>query len=143
MKNKILIIITGIILLTAGYFWGSAIEKERLAFAYREIEEGEKIIKAINSLAIAHILGFGAVTDISDRKITLMHDDEYLEFYTGEDIPILSHVITRDEEGNVVDSEMKEVDFSNIKIGDELDVNLRIIIGEELEALSVTVLSEK
>ncbi len=152
MNNKILIvsiciIIGGIVLLGFGYLAGISLEQEKTGPQLEKLEKFEKMINVLNSLnsskIIASIIAFGEVTKISDRTVTLTYGTENLPVRIKEDAKIYSFIMPApNNKGEQVISgipEQKNAEFKDIKVGDNLNVSLRILPEGELEGLSVII----
>jgi len=140
----IIVLIGGAILLGAGYLAGVSLEKERTAPDLEKLEKLEKINNVLNSFnslkVIPSIVAFGEVTEISGRTVTLTYGAENLPIKIKENAKISSlTALVPDVEGGQVVPEQKTVEFKDIKIGDNLNVSLRLLPEGELEGLSVII----
>lgn len=149
MTNKILIatvcaIIGGVVFLAAGYLAGVGLERGQTGF---RLEKLEKTINVLNSLSsskiIASIVAFGEVTKISDRTVTLTYGTENLPIRIKEDAKVFSFILPApNNKGEQVISdipEQKNAEFKDIKLGDNLNVSIKILLEGQVEGLSVII----
>ncbi|MBU4274882.1 hypothetical protein KKE19_03665 [Patescibacteria group bacterium] len=151
MNNKILIvsicaIIGGVVLLGVGYLVGVGLEKDKTGPQLEKLEKAANILNSLSSLKIiASTIAFGEVTKISDRTITLTYGTENLPIRIKEDAKISSFILPApNDKGEQIISdipEQKTAEFGDIKVGDNLNISLRILPDGEIEGISVIIFS--
>jgi len=106
-----------------------------------------KKVEAVNTLSskvIPSITAFGQVTNISGRDITLTFGGDSLTIKIKEDAPIyLPATATKDKDGNSVTSAQQTAKFSDIKVGDNASVNLKLLATGQIEGQLVIILGAK
>ena len=141
MENKVLITITliigGLALLIVGCFIGILFQTQKTAPQLKQAE-------AISSKVISTIIAVGEVTNISERNVTLVSEKEKLTIFVRENARIISFVypeVEEGEEGILTGPVRERIEFKDIKVGDNLNVDLKILPDGGLETISVIVLS--
>ncbi len=121
-KKKIIILISiSILFLIVGFLFGKIYQIQKGNFQL------EYLISSLNSDVIPSIISYGKVTEINGRNITIAFNDSLIVVYVKEDIPIYK-----------INGRQEEINFEQIKVGDELNVELKINIeSENFEAESV------
>jgi hypothetical protein len=115
---------------------------------YQKQQEGNsktaEAVRALSSRAVPSIAAYGQVLDISGRNITLSYSDESLTFPVIDGADIIS-VTNSNASGSGVTASaaQKKVDFSSIKKGDTLSVNIKLLADGSLEGRSVIIVSSK
>ena len=97
--------------------------------------ETDALTKTLTSKALSSITGSGQVTDIAGRNITLSSGGDSITFNLLGNAQILSFVA--DSTGKMT---QQKVDFSQIKKGDNLSVNLKLLPDGTLEGQAVMIL---
>lgn len=97
--------------------------------------EKSEAINVLSSKVIPSIVAYGRVTDISEKNITLTFSGDTLIIKIKDTASIYSFV--PDEEGN---SNRQKTNFSQIKKGDNVSVNLNMLPDGQLEGESVIIL---
>jgi len=149
MTNKILIIgisaiIGGIVFLGAGYLVGVGLERAETGPQIEKLNKAADILKVLSSLkVIPSVIAFGEVTKISNRTVTLTYGTENLAIRIKEDAKISSYNMPApNDKGEQIISDIpgqKNAEFKDIKIGDKLNVSLKILPDGEIEGLSVII----
>ena len=129
------LIIGSVVLLLAGYFVGSFVEKQQIADQFDESTRAIDTLKALGSSKIVpSIVAYGTVTNISGRDIELSDGEDNLvvSMKDGAKISLVSAPTTGVAGQN-------NVDFSAIKIGDKLNISLIILADGRAEGSSVII----
>ena len=83
----------------------------------------------------------GEVTEISDRNLTLSKEGDTLTILIREDAPIYQEVLPEEETPGVPRPVMREeIEFGEIKVGDQVDISCGLKADASLEGIEVTVL---
>ncbi len=139
MDNKclpiILAIIGGIILLAIGCSAGIIIQTQKTA---SQFDKAARVIESVHSKVIPSIIAVGEVTDISGRTVTLTREEDSLAVFIKEDAEITVLVFYSNGEGSPV---QEEIEFSDIKVGNNVNISLRVLPEEGLQGISVVVFS--
>jgi hypothetical protein len=135
-KNLILVIIGGLILLGLGYSFG-------LSLGQKAIEETEtpladllesKVIRGLNTTAL------GEVIEIAGRNLTLNSDGDTLTISIKENATIYRLVPPEEVTETPQPVEREEIEFEEIKVGDQVDIPCELKADGTLEGIDVTVL---
>ncbi len=138
MKNKDLIpiLITGAVaLLVIGGVVGALVQKQITA---PQLEKASKLSDLAKSGAILSISAGGEITNILDRTVTLTQGGESLVIPIAENAEIVSYV-TPETEGAPL--ERKEINFTDLKVGNYLSVSLKILPDGGFEGTAATMFS--
>jgi len=133
MDNKktiilVSLIMLGIVFLGVGYFAGVTLEKQKMVPELEKITKAAKILNAINSKVIPSPIAFGEITKISGRIVTLNYAGESLDISVKDNAQIYSF-----SQGQ------KQIDFSQIKVGDWLNITIEVLPDGQVQGLSVAV----
>jgi hypothetical protein len=118
MDKKQLYFIFGcacVLLLIIGCLFGVLYQKKN-----SEILQLKNLLGSLNSDVVPSIVSYGKVTEINGRNITISFNDNLIVIYVREDTPIYK-----------MNDGQKEINFDEIKVGDELNVKIRINPDEE------------
>ncbi len=125
------LILGGLVLLVVGVSAGILLEKMALD---PKLEKANTAIKAINSKLIPYITAFGAIQSISGRELTLNYSEETLTIKIRSDAKVLT--IENKTDGT---SAQKEIQMSDLNVGDYVNVNVNISQDNILEGSRVLV----
>lgn len=148
MNNKILtisvfVIIGAVVFLGIGYLVGVSSEQQKSGPQLQKFEEAEKIVKAISSKVVTSVVGYGDVTKISDRTITLTYGKESLDIRVKEDVSIYSfEAPIAPEKGIVSVPAQKKAEFSDIKVGSKINATIKILPDSRVEATSIIIIPQ-
>jgi hypothetical protein len=142
IKGIIIAIILGILIFGAG-FGASMLYKNPSSTTLTQNQmQGQQqlseTIKELSSRVIPSIAAYGTVTNIDGRNISLRYQGDSIVISVMPDAKIYSY--TPSATGSNAKSLTTQVDFSKIKVGDNLSVNLKVIPTGQIEGLSVIVL---
>ncbi|MDP2741818.1 MAG: hypothetical protein Q8O66_04000 [bacterium] len=138
------IIFGGIVLLAVGYFVGIGFttQNQKIISDCEEPQQITKTVGAISSKMIQSIVAFGKVSNISDRTIVITDGEENMSIYVKEDIQISSFILATADKGGTSSTTSKQikVEFSDIKIGDQVSTTIKILPDNKIEAVSVIII---
>jgi hypothetical protein len=140
----ILIIFSGIILLSVGYFVGVGFtaEKQKNILNYEDQQRATKTIEVMSSKMIQSIVASGKVSNISDRTVVITDEEESMNIYIKEDTQISSFILVTVAKGGTSSTTSKQTkaEFSDIKIGDRVNATIKILPDNKIEAVSVIII---
>jgi len=96
----------------------------------------ENILKNLNSKAVPSIIAYGQVTKIDGRNVTLSFNGDSVTIKINDSASINSFV--KSASGTTTQQKMN---FSQIKKGDTLSVNVKLLPDGNLQGESVIILS--
>ena len=146
MNNKVLIIPVVIIIglgifFGGGYLLGVSQENKRLEPQIESLGKLADVSAALtSSKLITTIIAFGKVTSVSGRIVTLAARNESLQVSIKQDAKISSLVSPTATDGSVsgFPQEMA-VEFKDIKVGDSLNINMKMLPDGQLEGSLVVI----
>ncbi len=147
-KTKILIIgiwviVSGAILIAAGFFFGVSFQRQKISPQVAELQRIKTSFEKLSSSKIiSSIVAFGEVIDINsaERKIILSYKGENLPVLIGKDAEISFFDISFLKQGTSLTSPLqRKGSFKNIKIGDNLNISLKILSDGQLEGVAVII----
>lgn len=94
------------------------------------------ILKNLNSKAVPSIIAYGQVTKIEGRNVTLSFNGDSVTVKVSDSASINSFV--KDSAGATT---QQKKDFSQIKNGDTLSINVKLLSDGNLQGESVIILS--
>ncbi len=147
MNNKILTIvicvIVGAVLFSGtGYFVGVSLEKEKSQSRIETLEKQTNITEMLGSSKIINsVIAFGKVSKVSGRTVTLASGLEKLAIDIKEDAQIYLMTAPTSVDGNIsgIPTQRTAV-FGEIKVGDNINVNVKILSNGSAEGLGVIIL---
>lgn len=142
MKKETLIIIAvvgGLVLLGVGFSLGLSSGKKAM--------EGTKVEAPLADLLESKVIGelstvaSGEVAEISGRNLTLSAEGDALTILIREDVPIYRLVPPEEKATEVPQPVVREeIEFGEIKVGDQVDVSCELEADASLKGVEVTVL---
>jgi hypothetical protein len=135
MDKKLIILV--IIFLIVGAVLGAAYKGVLDAPKMKKIAVMEPTIKGLSSKVVPSIVAYGQVTNISGRNITLTYSQETLTIKVSNTANIYS--FSAPKAGSTTPTQQK-ASFSDIKKGDNLNINLKVSANGALEGQSVIIL---
>lgn len=133
----ICLIICGAVLLEIGCLAGVNFQEQKTASRIAELEKMENMVKILaSSKVIPSIVAYGQVASISGKVVILAYGTESLAIPIREDAKIYSFVTSTNQQGP---PEQKKAELKDIKIGDSLNVSLRILPDGGIEGVSVII----
>ena len=124
-NNLIILIIAGLVLLILG---GAA------GFFYKTLQISPQlaVIKDLSSKTIPSIVAYGQVSKIEGRDITLSFNGDNIKVSVEANSPVYSFV--NDAKGKPI---QKKVELKEIKIGDSLNITIKLLPDGQLRGQSV------
>jgi len=103
-----------------------------------------KAVQTLSSKVIPSITAFGQLTNIDGRNVTLTFGGDSLTVKIRDDAQIyLPATTTKDSKGNPVTAPQQTAKFSDIKVGDNVSVNLKLLPDGQIEGQLVIILGAK
>jgi hypothetical protein len=133
VTSIVLLVGAGILLLVFGVGLGVLYQNQQ---PLSQTEKAVEAVKFLSSKTVPSIVAYGQVTKIDGRNITL--------FYSGDSITINMdansqvYLFVNDSTGKPV---QKKVEFGEIKVGDNLNITLKLLVDGQLQGQSVFILS--
>ena len=129
-------IIAGLFLFVFGGGIGVLYQTEKTSPQSAQLEKTTSIINFLSSEEFSRITVFGKAEKIEGRDITLLSEKgDSLKVSVIENSPVYSFV--KDNAGKPV---RKIVKFEEIKIGDNLNITIKLLPDGQLQGLSVIIL---
>lgn len=137
-------VIGGVVILAVGYLGGILFQTQKTA---SQLEESGKLIEVMSSKIIPSIVAVGEIVGISGRTIILRayaNEEKPFTFSIEirEDAELTSFVFSAAEEGEEVvigGSIREEIEFKDIKVGDNVNITLKILSDGSFKGISVIV----
>ena len=141
-KNlTISLIIVGIIIFAVGGGLGVLYQTRKNAPQVENSQPINPAIKNLSSKVIASINSSGQVSKIEGRDITLISSGESLTIKAKEDALIFSFIqVPPAKKGGAPTITQQKTELKDIKNGDNLMMNLKLLSDGQLEAQSITIL---
>jgi hypothetical protein len=136
-KQITILIIAGVLLLLLGAGVGALLSRASLQ---------QTKVNAVNSLAsrvISSIVAYGQVKNINGRNITLSNLGDDLTITVADSAQIYSFVTpsTTDKNKTATTAPVQQtVGFGNVKVGDNINMTIRLLPTGQLEGASVIIL---
>lgn len=141
-KNLIIILVIGaFIIFILGGGTGIFYQTQKYAPQIEKLQILETTAKALSSPVVFDITALGKVTNIDGRNITLNRNNQELTIKIKEDAKITSafkSAVPGENRFSVVE---KPDTFENIKKGDGLRINIKVLENGKLEGDVVTIIS--
>ena len=131
----VLIIISGLVFLVLGGGMGFLYKTLQVS---PQIEKTTAIIKDLSSKTVLSTVAYGQVSKIEGKDITLSYDSDNIKISMAENSPVYSFV--NDSTGKPV---QKKVDFKQIKIGDTLNITIKLLPDGQIQSQSALILLSK
>jgi len=143
MKKETLIaivIIGGLILLGIGYSVGLSSGQTAVKAVKAPLAEllASKVIGSLTTIAS------GEVTEIAGRNLTLSAEGDTLTIFIREDVPIYQEALPEETiTGAPRPVIREEIEFGEIKVGDQVDISCQLKADASLEGIEVIILPPK
>jgi hypothetical protein len=142
-KNLIILIILGFIIFILGGGLGILYQQQKEVLPSKDILKVQAV-QTLSSKVIPSIAAFGTVTNISGRNLTLVSGNDSLTVKISDGAQIfLPATTTTDKNGKVVTSPQQAVSFSEIKNGNNVSVNLKLLPDGQIEGQMVSIITAK
>ncbi|TSC94246.1 MAG: hypothetical protein CEN87_541 [Parcubacteria group bacterium Licking1014_1] len=140
--NKITSLISLIIIALAIFVLGGGAgvlyQTQKTAPQLEQLEKATSIINFLSSEELSRITVFGKATKIEGRDITLSSGNDSVKVNVIDDSAIYSFVANGAAEKSA--PVRKIVKFEEIKIGDNLNITVKLLPDGQLQGLSVIIL---
>jgi hypothetical protein len=138
MNAKILIIlfIVGFAFFVLGGGVGIIYQKQHTDQIVNQLPE---FIDNLQSKVISSVLVSGTVVRVSEKNIILNNNGNEIEIPLSQDAKIISLINSYNEKDQNLKTEKSDISLKNIKVGDKLNVKVRILSDGKLEGYMVTV----
>lgn len=140
--NKIILIVSsiiaGLLLLALGVSLGVSYQTQQASISSPQLDQLEKTtaaVKFLSSKTVPSIVAYGQVTKIEGRDITLFYSGDSIKVSMEENSLIYSFV--NDSQGKPT---QKQVELKEIKVGDNLNITLKLLPDGQLQGQSVFIL---
>ncbi len=146
IKSLIVSLFLGVLIFVFGASLGILYQKRQIVIQ-SPIQEQKvpDIVKVLSSKVIPSVAAYGKVTKIDGRNITLSQQSDNLTIGIRDDAKVYSFVPnatpTKTTSKTNTVSGSKQIDFKDIKIGDNLGINIKILPNGQIEGFSVVVLT--
>lgn len=100
-----------------------------------QIKKTTAIIEALSSKTVLSTVAYGQVSKIEGRDITLSYDGDSIKISMAENTPVYSFV--NDSTGKSI---QKKVDLKQIKIGDSLNITIKLLSDGQIQSQSALIL---
>lgn len=142
-KNLIILIAVAVVFLIVGAGLGIFYQTQKAVVPPKEVPKVEAVQK-LSSKVIPSITAYGTVANISGRNITLTFGGDSLTVKIRDDALIyLPTAYIKDSKGNPVTVPQQTAKFADIKTGDNISVNLKLLPDGQIEGAMVIILGSK
>ena len=140
MKKKeinilVLLIIIGLVIFAVGAALGIFYQFNKDNIQIQKSEEISTEIQNLSSDIVTAVAAYGKVVAINGNNVTLSYNGKSLTINIGENVPITSYAAP------VNGSAQQNLKFSDIKLGDNLNIALKISGDGKLIAQTVLIFS--
>ena len=140
-KNLLLFLIGAVFFLVLG--GGLWVFYQQQNTAPKEVVKIQAV-QTLSSKVIPSITAFGQVTKIDGKTITLTFGGDNLTVKIRDDAQIyLPATTAKDKNGKLVTSQQQTAQFSDIKVGNNVSVNLKLLSDGQIEGQLVIILGAK
>jgi hypothetical protein len=137
-KNLTIIIVVAVIGVIIGLVLGISLSQKGIS-NNSQSNKFESAVKALSSKVIPSIIAYGQVTKIENKNITLTYNKETLTIPLTQSTSIYSFVAP--EAGSKATAPtQKKSSFSEIKVGDSLNITIKLLPDGTIEGQSVIIL---
>ncbi len=134
-----LLVIAGVIIFILGGGAGVFYQTQQVQLNNPQNIAAEAALKALSSKVVPSIVAFGKVTSISGRNVTLNYAGENLTIKIDETAQISS--FTAPSAGSKTTASQGKAEFKDIKVGNTLSINLRLLADGALKGMSVVIIN--
>lgn len=129
-SKLVILIIIGILLVAgggaAGFFYNSKMQAP-----------STDLIRTLSSKAIPSIIAYGEVKNISGKNLTISYKGDSISVKIADNAQV---VILTPQAGSSTTQAQVKADFSKIKVGDNLNVSIKVFSDGSMEGQSVFIL---
>jgi len=135
-KQTGMLIASGILLLAVGGILGAVMQRSHVSQQVKA--ESAQIL---GSKVISSISAFGKVSKIQDRDITLSSLGDVLSVDMPDTVRVYSFTVApADKNGLSSTAKQKIASFGDIKVGDSINANLKLLPTGKFQGVSVIIL---
>ena len=143
-KTLVILIISGLIVLAASYYYGFFVKTVEDSPKLQTLEKlqnllGSKVVQTI------FVSAFGDVTDIDDKEITITFmsvEKENLEIPLSPETKVTKYTQLQDVKlGNAVTPQEESISINDIQVNDQVAVEIRIKPDGQFEGTAIRLLS--
>ncbi len=150
IKNVVIAIVLGVLILVFGVGIGVVYQGQKSPVAQVESQQNAQsasTIKALSSKVIPSVAAYGTITNINGRNLTVGYQTDSIVVPVNNDAKIYGFVVTSAvPKGGILpktSTTSQQINFSDIKKGDSVSVNIKVLASGKMEGLSVIVLPPK
>ena len=131
--NKItpIILISGLLFLVLGGGIGFLYKTLQIS---PQIKKTTEIIKALSSKTVLSTVAYGQVSKIEGKDISLSYNGDSIKISMAEKAPVYSFVDSAEIPNQ------KKVDFKEIKVGDNLNITIKLFPDGQIQGQSALIL---
>jgi len=130
-NKKIYLIGLVSIFLVLGFIFGVLYQAQK---NFSQIEKTKSIFKILNSQVVPSIVSYGIVTDINNREVTIVFNEDPVTIKIKDDASV--NIIGKNDERY-----LDKLDINQIKVGDALNAEVNINSDGVFESDSVIIFS--
>jgi hypothetical protein len=140
-KNLVILIIVAIVFFVVGGGVGVMYQNQMGVVPANEAPKIQAV-QTLSSKVIPSITAFGQVSSIEGKDVTLTFGGDSLKIKVRDDAQIyLPATSTTDQNGKPVTSAQQTAKFSDIKVGDNVSVNLKLLPDGQIEGQMVIIIT--
>jgi hypothetical protein len=140
-KNLVVLIIVAFVFFGLGGGLGVLYQNQMGVVPANEAPKIQAV-QTLSSKVIPSITAFGEVSSVEGKDITLTFGGDSLKIKVRDDAQIyLPATSTTDQNGKPVTSAQKTAEFSDIKVGDNVSVNLKLLPDGQIEGQMVIIIT--
>jgi flagellar basal body-associated protein FliL len=132
-----ILIIVGVVIFLVGGGLGILYRTQNPSEKYQKLETA---VATLSSKAVPSIAGYGQVTNIDGKNITLSYSEDSLTINISEKAVIYSFVASAPAKNGATSGTQKEVEFNAIKKGDYVNIGLKLSPDGTLQGETVIIL---
>lgn len=134
--NKALLVVAALVIFVLGGGAGVFYQSQADAPQLQSVAKAEALIKNVSSGIIPSMVAYGQVSKVEGRNVTLSYAGDSLAISVKQDAPVYSFAQAA---GSTTPTQQK-VDFSTIKVGNNLNIVLKMLASGDLEGQQVIIL---
>ncbi|HLD52070.1 MAG TPA: hypothetical protein VJA82_02085 [Sediminibacterium sp.] len=137
-KNLTIIIVVAVVAVIIGLALGMNLSPKS-AVSKEQSNKFETAVKSLSSKVIPSIIAYGQVTKIENKNITLTYNNETLTIPLTQSTSIYTFVAPETGSKTTAPTQKKAA-FSEIKVGDSLNITIKLLPDGTIEGQSVIIL---
>ncbi len=143
IRTLIISLVAGLIVLAAGFGLGNALQKKPATTAQVASQQTQVMpdsIKVLSSNVIAPITARGKVSKIDGNNFTLLFQTASATIAMRGDTKVYILVVAPPSALNKSKYMSKQVALKDIKVGDNVEVNVRVLTTGQIEGYNIIIL---